>query len=69
MCKDRTPIADIAAVLEAAYETPDSPDRIPLVYPIVHTDPAQREVLQQLEDNAPLRVLRAVLKPDEGRSP
>jgi hypothetical protein len=66
---DRTVLPDIAAVLEAAYEVPPSPDKTPLVYPILHIDPAQRAALQQLENDAPLRGLRAVFKPEEGRSP
>ncbi len=68
---DGSVVADLAAVLEAAYEEPASPDRVPLRYPIVHTDPALLAALKKLESEKPERLLRDIFGPDrpgEGRS-
>ena len=68
---DGSVAADLAAVLEAAYEEPASPDQPPLRYPIVHTDPNQLAELKILENEKPKRLLRAIFgsdEPNKGRS-
>jgi hypothetical protein len=70
--KDRTVPTSLASVLEAAYEEHAGPDQIPLSYPILHTDPAERAALQKLHDEAPMRAIRYILGPDgpdKGRAP
>ena len=61
---DGSVVADLAAVLEAAYETPATPDQPRLRYPLVHADPAHLAELQKLENERPERLLRDVFDPD-----
>src|SRR5262249_48950656 len=61
---DGSVVPDLAAVLEAAYETPSSPDRPPLRYPIVHADRDHLAGLQKLENSKHERLLREILGPD-----